>query len=184
MDNINTFLFYIISIILLCSAVLSIVSFRVIYALLFAVVAFISTGCVYFLLNAQFNAVAQLIIYGTGVAILFGFAIMFTSYKKEKDLFLNIKPRVLIALLGIGLIITSSVFLFTEEFKKSPFSLFLKHSETSKTIHFSNTIQMISEKMFTDYIFAFELLGLFFLLAIVGIGLICLNKKKESTKND
>lgn len=184
MENINTFLFYIISICLLCSSILSIVSFRIIYSVLFAVLVFISTGCLYFLLNAQFNGVAQLIIYGTGVAILLVFAIMFTSYKKEKEVFLNVKPRVLIALLGIGLIIISSIFLFIEELKKSQFSLFIKHPETSKTIYFNNTIQQISEEIFTNYIFAFELLGVFFLLAIIGIGIICINKKKDCDKND
>lgn len=175
MEILSHILFYIVSAMLIASAVGAIFAPRIIYSVLFAFVAFISVGFVYFMLNAPFNAAVQIAIYGVAVSILFIFSIMMTGYHKEKNLYIAIAPRTLLAMAGIFLTFVA-VLIFAVEDSLNEVDCLLT---TSKMSSLFDTTFALAKGMFTDYIFAFELLSIFLLVAVIGLGVILTFKRGE-----
>ncbi len=175
MEVLSQILFYMISSILLFSALGVIFSPRIIYSVVFAFIAFITVGFVFFLLNAPFNAAVQIAIYGIAVSILFIFSIMLTGYHKEKNLYIAIAPRTLIAMGGIFMLFMS-VLIFAFEDSRNEIDCFIVSPRISVML---DTTYSIAKGIFTNYIFAFELLSVFLLVAVIGLAVILTFKRSE-----
>lgn len=175
MEFLYQILFYIVSSMLLVSALGVIFAPRIIYSVLCAFVAFISVSFIYFMLNAPFNAAVQIAIYGVAVSILFIFSIMMTGYHKEKNLYIAIAPRTLIAMAGLFFTFVAVAIFAAEDALHEPGSILI----TAKMSALYDTTFALSKGIFTDYIFAFELLSVFLLVAVVGLGVILKFKRGE-----
>lgn len=175
MDILSPILFYIVASGLLLMAVGVVFSPRVIYSILCAFIAFILTAFIYFMLNAPFNAAVQIAIYGVAVSILFIFAVMMTGYHKEKNLYIAIAPRTLLAAAGIFFTLLSMLIFAIEDYREELVDSLI----TTKLAAFFDTTLSIAKGIFTDYIFAYEILSVFLLIAVVGVGAILTFKKME-----
>lgn len=175
MEILSQILFYIISSLLIISALGAVFAPRIIYSVLFAFIAFISVAFLYFMLNAPFNAAAQIAIYGIAVSILFIFSIMMTGYHKEKNLYVAIAPRTLLSMIGIFLISVAVVIFAVEDSLKDLSCSLI----TQKMSSLFDTTFALAKGIFTNYIFAFELLSIFLLVAVVGLGVILKFKRGE-----
>lgn len=175
MDIISTVLFYIISFILITSALIVVFSPKIVYSVLFAFAAFINVGFIYFMLNAPFIGAAQIAIYGVALSVLFIFALMLTSLKSEHRFYLSLSIKSILGILGI-IAISASVIIFAfEDYITDNVTAF---STVLQTAVFDTTMD-ISKGIFVNYIFAFELLSLFLLIAVIGIGVIISFKRPE-----
>ncbi len=76
--DVATFLFWIIAIILVGSALLVVVLRNIVHSALALVVVFAMAAGIYLLLNAEFIAIVQILIYAGAVTILILFALMLT----------------------------------------------------------------------------------------------------------
>lgn len=175
MELLSSVLFFIISGTLIVSALGVIFSPRIIYSILFSFIAFICVAFIYFMLNSPFNAAVQIAIYGVAVSILFIFAVMMCGYHKEKNLYIAIAPRTLLSASGLFFIFLSFVVFAIEDYKGDALKSFLSATIPSVI----DTTVAISKGIFTDYIFAYELLSIFLLIAIIGIGAILAFKRGE-----
>lgn len=175
MEILSPILFYIVALSLLTMAAGVIFSTRVIYSIVCAFVSFVLVAFVYFMLNAPFNAAVQLAIYGVAVSILFAFAVMMTGYHKEKNLYIAIAPRTLLAAGGIFFTFLSMVIFAVEDYKEE----FMDALVTSKISAVFDTTLSIARGIFTDYVFAYEILSIFLLVAVVGVGAILTFKRME-----
>ncbi len=175
MDIISPILFYIVALSAIFAAVMVVLAPRIVYSVVSAFIFFILVSFVYLMLNAPFNAAAQLVIYGVAVSIVFVFSLMMTSYNKDKSLGLSLSPRLISTLLGLSFIFVA-VFVFTKEdlFNQAACNLF----EVNINNAFDTTFY-IAKGLFTDYIFAYELLSVFLLLAVVGLGVVLSFKKGD-----
>ncbi len=160
---------------LIVSALGAIFSPRIIYSVVCAFIAFVTVSFVYFMLNAPFNAAVQIAIYGIAVSILFIFSIMLTGYYKEKNLYIAIAPRTLFAAGGIFLIFISSV-VFGFEDIRNELDCSLVSSKISSLF---DTTYPIARGIFTNYVFAFEILSIFLLVAVIGFAVILTFKRGE-----
>lgn len=161
---------------LLC-AFLSIFSPRILYSLLFAVCVFFAAAGIYFLLGAEYNAVMQIAIYGIAVPILFVLAIMFTSDKLDKKLYITFKPRFFFSFFGFGALFLSLIYLIAISLSLNSNSAWILQKQTM----FINKYQMflaISEGFFVNYAVAFELFSLLLLIVVVGVSTLNLIKEK------
>lgn len=120
---------------------------------------FISIAGIYILLNADFVAVAQVLIYVGAINVLILFAIMLVN-KQE-----NFSPlprhwirKGLTALIcgGIFVLLTTMIFV-------TPWSI---NSSSSQVI--DNTIVEIGKHLFSDFLLPFELASVLLLIAMVG----------------
>lgn len=175
MEILSQILFYIVSSMLIVSAIGAIFAPRIIYSVVCAFVAFISVGFIYFMLNAPFNAAVQIAIYGVAVSILFIFSVMMTGYHKEKNLYVAIAPRTLLAMVGLFFTFVAILIFMAEDSLDNIDCLVT----TQRMSSLFDTTLSLAKGLFTNYIFAFELLSIFLLVAVVGLGVILTFKRGE-----
>lgn len=176
-DILKSLIFYGFAGAVIAFAVLSVFSPRILYSLLSAVCVFFASAGIYFLLGADYNAVIQIAIYGIAIPILFVLAIMFTSDKLDKQTYITLKPRFFFAFLGFGVLFLSLIYLMATSLSLNSNSAWILQKQTM----FINKYQMfnaLSDGLFVNYVFAFELFSILLLIVIVGISTLNLIKEK------
>lgn len=164
MNIINLIFFLIISAIVIISALGVIISKSIINSAISLIATFLSIAGIFILLNADFVAVSQIIIYGVGITIVMIFAIMLTSQQANEKLWIAKAPRTLFALLiTFFLFLTVSYSIFTSKFNIKPPS-----PQVVETIKKEGTTGIIGQALFTKYVLPFEVLSLLLLATILG----------------
>jgi NADH-quinone oxidoreductase subunit J len=130
---------------------------------LFLIINFFSIAGLYLLLNAQFLAVVQVIVYAGAIMVLFLFVLMLLNLKNEVEFKHKIKKSVVNLSIVLGLTL---VLEFVLLYLKSP----IKNNITN-----IGTIEHIGKVLYTDYSLPFLSIG--FLLISATIGAILLAKR-------
>ncbi len=162
-------LFFLFAIIAAVSSVLMITRSNPVISALFLVLNFGSLAGLYLLLNAQFIAVAQVIVYAGAIMVLFLFVIMLLRPEKEK--FFSSNPKIKI----FAIVIAALVFLqlvFMIFISKPGVSINPAVAASVK----AGTIEQIGRELYSNYILPFEAAG--YLLLAATIGALVLAKKK------
>lgn len=168
--NIQLILFIVLAAVAAVTSVMMITRKNAVISAVFLVLNFFSLAGLYLLLNAQFIAVVQVIVYAGAIMVLFLFVLMLLNTETEHKLFVDKRGLKFFAILV-------SVFVFVEVafliFKGAP-SRSLSPNEVASVN--SGTIQTIGQQLYTNYIIPFEVAG--FLLLAATIGAMVLAKKK------
>lgn len=152
------------------SAVLMITRPNPVISALFLVLNFCSLAGLYLTLNAQFIAVAQVIVYAGAIMVFFLFVIMLLNPETEKRFFaLNTKFRIFV----IAIVSLILIQIFYVIFLSNPSEVIT--AEVSQSIE-TGTVENIGREMFTNYILPFEAAG--YLLLAATIGALVIAKKK------
>lgn len=168
--NLEIFLFVILSLIAAISSILMITRKNAVISALLLIMNFFALSGLYLLLNAQFIAVVQVIVYAGAIMVLFLFVIMLLRTEDEPSIFSQNKLLKNLAIIIGALIFFQVAYLI---FYGKP-SKTLTPNET-KSIEIG-TIQSIGKELYTNYFIPFEIAG--FLLLAATIGAIILAKKK------
>ena len=164
-------IFYIFGAMLLLSATMVVVIKNPIHAALFLVLSFFSSAAVWLLLNAEFLAIALVLVYVGAVMVLFLFVVMMLDINLStlKDGFARYFPLgIFIALLmviAMGLIVGSDYFT----------------SDTYTQINTSTTpsnTKLLGYAIYTDYLYQFEIAGVILLVAIIAAISLSMSKLK------
>src|ERR1700741_4120608 len=83
--NITQILFWFLSVVALFSALMVITSKNPVHSVLWLIVTFFSISGHYILLNAQFLAIVNIIVYAGAIMVLFLFVIMLMNLNKETE---------------------------------------------------------------------------------------------------
>jgi NADH-quinone oxidoreductase subunit J len=138
------------------------------------VLVFFCFGVLYVLLQAEFVAAIQVIVYAGAIMVLFLFVIMLLRVDRAEELLSKHRTqRVVGVLLGIALLVGIGVTVMVDLL---PGKAGEKSIETLNTLAGGNT-QALAEKLFTDYLLPFEFTSVLLLAAIVGA--VILAKRKE-----
>lgn len=176
-DILKSLIFYGFAGAIILFALLSIFSLRILYSLLAAVCVFFVTAGIYFILGADYNAVVQIAIYGIAIPILFVLAIMFTSDKLDKKIYITIKPRLYFSFLSIGVLFLSLTYLMATSLSLSSNAAWILQKQTM-LINKYQMFNALSDGFFVNYVLAFELFSMLLLIVIVGISTLNLIKEK------
>ncbi len=130
---------------------------------------FIHVGALYLLLNAEFLAAAQVIVYAGAILVLFLFAIMILNIKEELQTELFVGSWVMAITVGAGLLIMLLLGL------KSIKPLYTG-THTVEYIKNMTHTKAFGKELFANYLLPFEVVSVILLVAIVGA--IVLAKKK------
>jgi len=176
---IHSIFFYFFSIIAIFSSLMVITSRNTINSVFFLILDFISVGCLFIMVGAEFLGMIILIVYVGAVAVLFLFVVMMLNVAEQKQSWFIGKKSTHIP---TGLIV--SVLIFLEllvvvggwKYKDDLFS-----SSTLKMTNISNTHQ-IGLVMYTDYILYFQLAGIILLLSMIGAILLTFRKRSGVKK--
>lgn len=167
MSEFNTIIFYPAIFLIVIFVCLTIKCKNIFYSLLSAMIVFILSGIVFYILGAEYNAIAQILIYGLAVPVILGLGILFTdtnNYKKENP------PKILryTSYLISGLFILSLFHLHIKSYAVNPAGFNI--AETIPN-NFVNTASVFGWGLYVKYIFAFELMAALSLLTIAGLSL-------------
>ncbi len=175
----HAFFFYFFSIIAIFSALMVITSRNTIHSVFFLILDFISIGCLFIMVGAEFLGMILLIVYVGAVAVLFLFVVMMLNVAEQKQKwFVGKKSNHIPS----GLIV--SVLIFLEllvivggwKYKENIYSSSsLKINES-----ISNTHQL-GNVLYTDYILYFQVSGIILLLSMIG-AILLTYRKREGVK--
>ena len=168
--NIQLILFIVLAAVAAVTSVMMITRKHAVISAVFLVLNFFSLAGLYLLLNAQFIAVVQVIVYAGAIMVLFLFVLMLLNTENEAGLFVDKRGIKFFAILVSFFVFVQIAFLL---FKGNP-SRTLTPDEAA-SVH-AGTIQTIGQQLYTNYIIPFEVAG--FLLLATTIGALVLAKKK------
>lgn len=179
MDFIKNFLnfsgvqigFYILSVLTLFGALGTVLSKSAIHSVIYLIVTFFSLSGLYVLMNAQFLAAVNIIVYAGAIMVLFLFVLMFLNLKKESTEF-NKNSTMVSAFLSagvLGLILIASL-------KRASVPNVNPETIDSKT----GLIETLGMTLYQNYMLPFELVSVLFLIALAGAVLL---GKKEKGEN-
>ena len=161
-------MFWFLSVLALGAAVMVVASKSPVYSILFLILTFFAISGHYILLNAQFLAIVNIIVYAGAIMVLFLFVVMLMNLNAESEPHQKNKW-----LLYIGGISGGSLLLVIVAALK-------KTVATTQLVQMNNgevgLIKNLGIKLFTDYVFAFEISSVLFLSAMIGAVVI---SKKE-----
>ena len=152
------------------SAVLMITRPNPVISALFLVLNFCSLAGLYLILNAQFIAVAQVIVYAGAIMVFFLFVIMLLNPETEKRFFEQKAKLRIFVIAIVSLILVQIVYMI---FISNPSEVITK--EVARSVE-TGTVENIGREMFTNYVLPFEAAG--YLLLAATIGALVLAKKK------
>jgi NADH-quinone oxidoreductase subunit J len=164
--GITEILFWILSAIALISAISVISSKNPVYSVLSLIVTFFAISGHYVLLNAQFLAVVNIIVYAGAIMVLFLFVIMLMNLNKESEPQKNKYLKLIGAVAGGCLLLVLIAALRDTEQKMAEL--------TTGDI---GLIQNLGKALFNDYVVPFEISSILFLSAMVGA--VVLGRKEE-----
>ncbi len=168
--NIQLILFFVLASVAAVTAVMMITRKNAVISAVFLVLNFFSLAGLYLLLNAQFIAVVQVIVYAGAIMVLFLFVLMLLNTETEHKLFVDKRGIKFFAILVSAFVFVQLAFLI---FKGNPTRTLTPDEAASIN---AGTIQTIGHELYTNYIIPFEVAG--FLLLATTIGALVLAKKK------
>ncbi len=168
---ISQILFFYFAAVIVISSVLVVTSRNLVHGALYLLLMFFHMAGIYVLLNAEFLAMVQIIVYAGGILVLYLFTITLMNVDKEV-----IKERFhknSIAVVSVtGLVLFSFFVLFAgRQISLTEGGYGVDFVRT----HGGNTF-LLGKELFTTYLFPFEVASVILLLAMVGA--IVLVKKK------
>ncbi len=151
--------FSILSILTLFGALGTIMSKNPVHSVIYLIVTFFSISAHYILLNAQFLAAVNIIVYAGAIMVLFLFVIMFLNMREEAEEMKNTKTIaaaiITVALMGGVLII------FLRRAGKESVDKLNFNSQTGM-------VEVLGKSLYGEYILPFELISVLFLVAMAG----------------
>jgi NADH-quinone oxidoreductase subunit J len=168
--NLEIILFVILSLIAAASAVAMVTRRNPVISAVFLIFNFFGLAGLYLLLNAQFIAVVQVIVYAGAIMVLFLFVIMLLNTASEPKILSYNRPIKYFAIIIAVLVFAQIAFLIFYEVPSKTLT-----PKAAQSVE-AGTIENIGSKLYTDYLIPFEAAG--FLLLAATIGAILLAKKK------
>jgi len=153
-------LFYALSAFAIVSAVMVLISKNPIHSVLWLILVFFAISGHYILLNAQFLAIVNIIVYAGAIMVLFLFVIMLMNVNKDKEP----QKQHLVKFIGViagGSFLTLLIALVKQTSQLQGKTVLLKEG-TIGLIH------PLGKALFSDYVVPFEISSVLFLSAMVG----------------
>jgi NADH-quinone oxidoreductase subunit J len=170
--------FYTLAAVLLYAAISVITTRNPVYAALYLVLAFFTAAGIWLLLEAEFLAIALVLVYVGAVMVLFLFVVMMLDINLDKlrEGFWNALPVALPVggLMAVEMVMIVGVRNFGVDKVATP---------PAHPADYSNTAEL-GRVLYTDYLLSFELASVVLLVAIVAAIALTLRDRKESKSVD
>ncbi len=170
--------FYGFSALLITSALMVILVRNSVKAVLFLVLCFVSTAGLWMLLQAEFLAVALVLVYVGAVMVLFLFVVMMldVNFAAARHGFSRLLPMAIVVAAG---------FLYLLYWIVGEHNFGLEHYAAPEPLEegYSN-VRELGKKLYTDYFYPFELAAVILLVAMVAaISLTFRGKRSRKSQN-
>ena len=167
------YVFYSLAIILLFAGLRVITARNPVHAALFLVLAFFTAAGIWLLLEAEFLAIALVLVYVGAVMVLFLFVVMLDiNLDKLREGFWDYLPMA--GFIGVLMAAEMVMILGTKHFGLARIS-----APKAYAADYSNTAEL-GRQLYTDYLMPFELAAVVLLVAIVAAIALTLRDRKDS----
>ncbi len=157
--SITEILFWFLSALALGGALMMVTSKNPVYSVLWLIVVFFAISGHYILLNAQFLAIVNIIVYAGAIMVLFLFVIMLMNLNANNEPQKNVWMKIAGAVAG------GSLFLVFVAAIRQTEALKIQNVNTGGQ---TGLIHLLGKVLFTDYVLPFEIASILFLSAMVG----------------
>ncbi len=151
--------FYVLAALILFFAILVITMRSTVHSVLFLVADFLCIAALYVMLQAQFLAVIQVLVYAGGIVVLYLFVVMLVNLKRPPEAHSDPRRQGTLALV-------MSVAVLVELVAVSAYG-YLKPDEVTAVLS-PNNVEQIGRMLYTDYLIPFEVASMLLLVAMVG----------------
>lgn len=165
--GVTDILFWFLSVLAITGAMGVIISKNPIFSVLWLIVVFFAISGHYILMNAQFLAIVNIIVYAGAIMVLFLFVIMLMNLNADAESSKNMYVRMAGLIAGMSLMI---VFIAALSKPDVGHNLMMKGSDIG-------LIKNLGNALFNEYVVPFEISSVLFLSAIVGA--VVIGKKED-----
>lgn len=151
-------LFYFLSALAVGAALMMLLAKNPVKSILWLIVVFFAISGHYILLNAQFLAIVNIIVYAGAIMVLFLFVVMLMNLNTETEPVKNYRLR-LIGIISGGCLFLVLLSAFMSVHNAAP--VLMKTGE-------AGLINKLGKTLFTNYVLPFEISSVLFLSAMVG----------------
>lgn len=167
-------LFLYFALMILGTGILGITQKNPVKSLLWILLTFVHLGGLYLLLNAEFLAVVQIIVYAGAILVMFLFVIFLLDLKEEEkgEVFLKSwQLRVWAILLLVFFLVIGGL----------NYKIFYQGPYTIEFIEKEGHSKALGLVLFSDYVYPLILLGFILLVPLLGIGIMLFGRKKDGS---
>lgn len=176
--EIQQLVFWILSSLTLLFAVGVIVSRNPIASILFLILTFFTISGHYVMMNAQFLAIVNIIVYAGAIMVLFLFVVMLMNLNSDTE------PQKNLLVQFAGVLSGGILLLVLVATVKSTLSGLETAQVDLNNMSDIGLIKNLGKTLFTDYVFPFEIASVLFLSAMVGAVVLSKNDSSLRTTQD
>ncbi|NCT93662.1 MAG: NADH-quinone oxidoreductase subunit J [Chitinophagaceae bacterium] len=158
--NITQILFFLLSAMAIFSAIMVLVSRNPVHSVLWLIAVFFAISGHYILLNAQFLAIVNLIVYAGAIMVLFLFVIMLMNLNKDTE------PKKNIWMKLAGVVSGGCFLMVLISLVRQAADMQGKAAQTG--VGDIGLIKNLGKALFSDFVVPFEISSVLFLSAMVG----------------
>ena len=146
-----------------------------VYCALSLVGSFFAMAAIFILLNQEFVAAIQVLVYAGAIMVLFLFVIMLLNLRSEEPFRIRWNLRRLIGVAIVLGILSQLVSVFsTPAAKLGPMGEF-----SAERILKEGAVQVVGEQLFTKYVLPFEVISVLLMVAVMGAVLLAKRRLGE-----
>jgi NADH-quinone oxidoreductase subunit J len=170
-------LFFIVAAIAVLSALGVIFNKNVVHSALSLLVNFGTLAFFYFMLNAQFLGIAQILVYAGAIVVLFLFVVMLIGADLGEPVGSWLNGRnIFLILLGLGLLTVIGTAVFENVVLGSPGDFTQVTAESGQT-------QAIATVLFTDHVLSFQLVAVLLSVGVIGVVWLAQHQQRQKFRN-
>lgn len=153
---VTSILFYLVAALIIFTALKMVLSTNLVHSALFMAATFFFIAIIYVLLNADYLAIVQVMVYVGAISILFVFGVMLTkrANMEESSQFNRYKASAIVVAAALFLVFVRTIF--------------VAQFAPSTAAAADSTISAISSLLLNDYSIAFEVSGVLLLVSTIG----------------
>lgn len=159
-------LFYLFSFVAIISSVLVVTLKNIMHCALFLALALLSTAGLFLLMNADFIAAVQVLVYAGGIMVLIVFAILLTQRITGKLQPQTNEQKAIAFIFSIAVLSIAGLTISVAQF-----------SEVSKGVSADGTVALLGKSLLNRYVLPFEIASIVILAVIVSA--IVIARKEE-----
>jgi len=167
--NTTDILFWFLSALALVSATMVLISKNPVHSILWLIIVFFAISGHYILLNAQFLAIVNLIVYAGAIMVLFLFVVMLMNLNSDSEPHKNNRLKLAGAIAG-GCLMLIMIDVVRDAAE-------LRGAKAMSSAGDIGLIENLGMAMFNDYVVPFEISSVLFLSAMVGA--VVIGKKEK-----
>lgn len=156
----TTYIFILLAVLAVGSALAMVINKNTVNSALFLVINMVSLAGIYLLLNAQFLAVIQILVYAGAIMVLFLFVIMLLNVDDEERLFEKFRVKYFLAFFLGAAVLGQVLYSLGNIADVLP--------EISPDMAEVGTVEAVGDVLFTDFLLPFEMTAILLTAAVVG----------------